>query len=432
MESSSCDGAQSISSNAVQAPDLPATAWASVCDYLPYGSVRSLLSTCHAFSRDVPCHIQTLNVFRHSELRVPLARRFAPNASTVNLFCVVETESTPHPAIPTVRSVHSQHLSPEAVICSVPFFQSFPRLKTAFVGGMEKKVRRRRRRGGDGNSGKEPLERSLLLRTVYDPTIVESPSDHERMFRGLIEAFCGAFRAGAISPDVDVRGVVDGTHSQSVPRFKCIPHIAPPRYACGLCRSVCMHFPLEIVARLDRKSVVYDRRPPVLGDLCMSDADRFTTIAKRPGGDRFLASDQPLLILLSQTVNFQLGTLVPSDLAKRMQCKGVKDMNVYFLEAEVVQRIKLLCNKFDCNPKLLDRRSLRNLLVKASSNNHNHDGAKRMILKSTWDGLTSCFFDLRTDDFEVVDEEVEPDLHFLCGRTLESAQGLAFRQTVPR
>jgi len=109
--------------------DFPAPVWGNVLNYLPYEDVRSNLMICKMMANEASGHVDTLNIFRGSELYVPAVRRRFPNIKYVRLFCFATSTTADSPT-------SAGQLALDAMWRVVPFLSSFEkRLEEVFFGG---------------------------------------------------------------------------------------------------------------------------------------------------------------------------------------------------------------------------------------------------------------------------------------------------------
>ena len=97
-------------------------------DYLPYKDVRSSLQISRVFAKEVPRHVETINVLRPCEMDVPAARRFS-NAKKIKILCVIQFEFDED------DFVEHCFVNEEAMGRTIPFLLVFPRITHIFVGG---------------------------------------------------------------------------------------------------------------------------------------------------------------------------------------------------------------------------------------------------------------------------------------------------------
>lgn len=236
-------------------PHLPATIWGSILDYMPYNEVRSALLVGKTIANDAAKHVQTLNVLKATQMFVPAARRF-PNVEKVNIFCLL---------VPNEGRNGLYTFSRDAATRIVPFLIGFLKLKALFAGGLSEDAKCR---------GYQYCSR---------------PENFRDLYRGLIDAFCGAFKAGMLTQQiVSLRGISDCTWRVRECSDRREDHANP----CKWCRDICTYFPLrDVISTIN---------------VCLSDIDRFKVMSKRQGCQRFLQSEpcQPITTLLNNMTNF--------------------------------------------------------------------------------------------------------------------------------
>ena len=108
---------------------LPETCLAAVLNFLPYSDVRRCMSAGKTMAVEAASQVETLNIMNPSELVGPAARRFA-NASELNILCLVST------ALNNNQTDLVETLSMTTAARTTPFMTIFPKLKSAFVGGV--------------------------------------------------------------------------------------------------------------------------------------------------------------------------------------------------------------------------------------------------------------------------------------------------------
>eukprot|EP00562_Extubocellulus_spinifer_P007431 CAMPEP_0178503362 /NCGR_PEP_ID=MMETSP0696-20121128/18001_1 /TAXON_ID=265572 /ORGANISM="Extubocellulus spinifer, Strain CCMP396" /LENGTH=364 /DNA_ID=CAMNT_0020132489 /DNA_START=52 /DNA_END=1144 /DNA_ORIENTATION=- len=288
-------------------PVLPATCLASVLNFMPYSDVRSFLPAGKLIAIDAAKHIETLNIMEVAGLDVPAARRFT-NVSQVNILCVVTQAG----------SGSDQILSPDAVQRVLPFLSIFPKLKGARVGG----------------SKPQPG----FLPNEYFEYMCTFPNDHAAIFRGMIGAFCGAFKARLLPCDVNLKGVIGFGKISACQQ--------EDEHPCRLCRDICASFPFSDV--LDLES------PRARGDVGEYDDQELMYKPRRAAGDiegeaggqEFIRSRAGAKWLLQA---IYLGSVSPNDnsegvaFQERMKEQGaVFEKEVYFVEEysfELIERL---------------------------------------------------------------------------------------------
>ena len=124
-------------------------------------------------------------------------------------------------------------ISLEAAHSTPSFLSSFPRLKTAFVGGRLK---------NDDNK---------ILDSVYKQHASIGPEHHEEIIRGLIFTTAGAFKSGLLSPNLSTIGGIN-PYSWSAIR----PCRFSPTEACIQCSFLCRHLPLPPGVQIEKVSYV--------------------------------------------------------------------------------------------------------------------------------------------------------------------------------
>ena len=157
---------ESTEEASVTADDIPATVWAEVMDNLPYTDVLSCLVVNRMISFEAPKFVETLSIFKASELQVlPLyrnCRRFE-NVQYVEINCFVERD----------RASSEQRMNIEVVDRAVPFLESFPKLDWAYICGWD-----------DVSNEK----------ITYNALECKSPTDHNAHYRRLVEHIGDAYR----------------------------------------------------------------------------------------------------------------------------------------------------------------------------------------------------------------------------------------------
>ncbi|KAL7531092.1 hypothetical protein ACHAWF_003628 [Thalassiosira exigua] len=269
------DGAEAGSSG-VPTPTLAPELWAHAVDFLPYPSVLALAATSRSMLRDVMPRVTALHLDRASQLHAGVARRRYRDVRDVHVYSLILYRQTAGGPFEDDRA-----LDEDTATRAVPFLCSFPKLERAFLGG---------RRTDDGTvEGFVPRHFSI--------------DEHGERMKALIDAFSGAFRAGALSSKLWVAGLRCPHSSRMNSLFR--------ESSCTVCRNACRSFPLESVVDFENegsseygKYVLEDAQYEddlIYGlDVCLSKTQVHAIIKGRTGGCNMLYSIERFMNLLGR------------------------------------------------------------------------------------------------------------------------------------
>ena len=179
------DGKSPAAAPASDSPaHLPAPCLAAILNFLWYTDVRRCMLAGKIMAVEAARHVETLNITRSSELVVPAARRFT-NVSEVNILCLVSEHDD--------QDYHI--LSRDAAIQTFPFIVSFPHLARVFIGGhyCDNGVWDKFDYRLEGEGGLEGLPGC------------RKPSDHEAIFRSLVQSLVGGFQSKSLKKTFSLR-----------------------------------------------------------------------------------------------------------------------------------------------------------------------------------------------------------------------------------
>ena len=251
---------------------LPAPVWGHVLDYMPYGEVRSALLVGKQIAMEAVKYVRVLNVMTAKEMHVPAARRFA-NVEEVKILGFIRD--------PEESDFEDDGVNPKPLRMSsdvanraATFLSSFPKLKNAFIGGCL--IKRYGR----------------SLRT-YDPFYPSDPDNHEEIMCRLAESVCGAFKTGALSQDVRLKGIIGKVLRYA--RACKNQRVANQDHPCSFCLDIVKFYPIHMVCDMDWPVRCY----------CLSNEEFWNIIARRPGGRKLMkeASKDFLLHWLGRHAN---------------------------------------------------------------------------------------------------------------------------------
>jgi len=229
-------------------PHLPAPVWGHVLDFMPYTEVRSALMVAKLIAVEAVKYVQTLNIMRGCEMYIPAARRFG-NVEEVNILCLLklageedeDEDDDDDEELPAYSSI-----SLEVSNRTVPFLVSFAKLTRGFIGSL--------------NSNGE--------RVAYSSYHVRGRQG-EDLFRGLLSAYVGAIRTGALSQQIALGGV----SVSLLRRSSCREETSN----CQWCGDILSHFPLIDLLLF----LVYNRG----NKFCQSEQEVWDMVRRRPDID---------------------------------------------------------------------------------------------------------------------------------------------------
>lgn len=341
--------------------ELPPTTWARIYDFLPYQDVRSLLQVSRSFALEVPQYVDCLTIQQVSELHVAWTHRFA-NVSRIRIYCLFSSGEIRETSEFSYR-LPLISLSSDAVTRIVPFLSRFPRLALVFIGGMYRGQRPKR----------------LMTAQWYSYSLCTAPTNHHELYKNLVQALCGAFNAGMLSSNLDIRGILAVGW---INRDRHNTETEGGRRPCPTCLAVCQSFPLPFVLGLNTE----------YSCVCIDDVDRLDRMSHRLGGTTFLQSAAPHLHLLGKG-----HWLSPR---KRNKVKGFK-RDVYSFNKEVLDKMELMRDRYNCDPSQIDAKTLFHALSL-----HGQNGDYPIpIVKSKLERLISIGYQVKRADFIAVEDD---------------------------
>lgn len=179
---------------------------------------------------------------------------------------------------------------------AVPFLCSFPRLERVFLGGLDEWT--------DDSRRPTPSGRLVIS---FMPHLFENTGTHSNWKRmtALIDAFSGAFRAGALSNKLWVAGLRCPYSNSRRNLFD------GDRIPCLNCSNACKSWPLDVAIDFEHEGRMEDRERKygrtamysdhIYGlDVCLTGDQIETIIKSRPGGRELLYSQERLMTLLGR------------------------------------------------------------------------------------------------------------------------------------
>ena len=241
-DDSATDGARKSGPDADSQAHLPSTCLAAVLNFMRYTDVRQCMLAGKMMAVEAARHVETLNITKASELVVPAARRFG-NVTTVNVLCLISEISEDN---------RDDQISFETATRVVPFLSSIPNLERVFLGGLYRN---------------RHATHAVMERYRYDIDCVE-PSDHQNIFKTLVESVIGGFQSKSLPQSLELGGVlVDG-------QLECADNgTEDPDHPCRFCRHLLSSFPLHLLVM----SI------PLDWAFCVSRADRIRAVLRRDG-----------------------------------------------------------------------------------------------------------------------------------------------------
>ena len=232
---------------------LPASVWAQSFDYLPYEHVRSARLVCKVFGKEVPRHVETLSVFKSSEMDVPNARHY-PNVRELNVFCLLKRQyvrvaNRPQPE-------QALYFNVEAFQKVLSFLHAFTGLEKLFLGGLT--IERIRDRIGTHRERYLPNMGMLAV-----------PRNHKDLVRQFMGSLCDAFQTRSLPQDVNLTFI---NHTRD-------GHLCTKDEGQSwICKKIFESFPFSFCSDLACRCTTYK--------------DRLEIMAKRPAVKASLLSPQ--------------------------------------------------------------------------------------------------------------------------------------------
>ena len=334
-------------------PDLPATAWGNVLDFLPYHEVRNALLLCKAVYFEGATLVTRLHIYHANELNVGVARRFI-NVENIEIGCVVTGDGA---------------LSPKAVGRVVPFMIIFPKLRKCRIGGFDERCAKSRR---------------------YTLHACTGPNDHWKLFRSMLESLCIAFESNALSKSLYLHGFIT-----SVRRYNCTPTVETSDHECRLCRRIVNSFPLNQIIHVPGMTHISDIYKISKQRFCMPHDQCLSIIRSRNWTEKCIGLLHPsrLLRLTSRTLNTSV--LVKDN-------KTQKDVSydiAYAIDSDKITRLELMAEIVNAQGSTL------HLLSKAEAMkcmNQEEPKGDYLLERGTFDRLVAIGFRLEESDFAAV------------------------------
>ena len=254
---------------------IPPTAWGHALEYLYYDQVRSALTICKTFRKEVHGTIQVLNFTKGSDIGHSSSGRYFPHVEEVNCLSFVTSGALGEPEI-----------CKDTTTGLVPFLMSFPNLRRITLGKLI------------SSDGAQKSSQSVIARSDY--------GGNERYLEECLYQLLSATKNGLLPPTLEC---LDGAMAMYCnlrafcgrhnPLFRSLcsgrtPRDSNSREDCRLCRSckdLIDHIPLRNVAELPQfcECVMMRGRPdePTCGPICV-----YERVALRDGGRKFLGQSE--------------------------------------------------------------------------------------------------------------------------------------------
>ena len=248
-------------------PHLPATCLASMLNFMLFSDVRSCVLAGKAMAVHAAKHVEVLTIDTADGMYLPAIRRFS-NAKSVKIICLLEDG----------QEDYSFRLNPAVAAAVTPVLASFPKIRTAFIGGFI----------SSENSG-------FLVFRDYTPltSSCDGPDDHEMVFRSLLISLAGAYKSGAIPRNLKIGGIdMERSINCRNPQQEDEEEGDVP-LLCSTCAMYFKNFPLEDLVLLNCWCFFGIDR------LCYNNRSLICEAIKaRPGGKECIASKESAIILL--------------------------------------------------------------------------------------------------------------------------------------
>lgn len=157
----------------------------------------------------------------------------------------------------------------------------------------------------------------------------EEPSNHPEIFRGLVQTFCDAYKAGTIPQTLRVCSGLIGSW-EAAKLFEC-HNVTQDGVSCQLCQNIARTFPLEDVLRMDTNSQYDDLCMETFmdvcnyddhaGAICLTHEERLSILSVRPGGKE-LIMEKGLGNVLNRNNEHLVGSRVRVDSDGRLSHVG--------------------------------------------------------------------------------------------------------------
>ena len=225
--------------NAVEANlTLPPVVWASIMEYLPLSNTLSLSSTCKTIYKETTPLVKMIHITESSDIDCRLCKRFR-GVTDIFIYSLVKLELVTIFGDEGVIAGNLLSIDHETTIRSVPFLSmmmmGLPKLERVFFGGVSND-QAQVFDGDDSDEDSDDDERggeNKLVPYVDYPDRDFIFQDEQPLMTGLIDSMAGAFKVGALSPNLIIKGL------------RCLND---GNEECQACRHACESFPLESVA----------------------------------------------------------------------------------------------------------------------------------------------------------------------------------------
>ena len=356
------------------AAHLPAPCLAAILNFMEYADVRRCLLAGTIMAVDAARHVEVLNIMNASELMPSAARRFA-NVTEVNILSLVT---------PTDGGTLFHTLSVGTATRSIPFLTTFPKLQSAFLGGIYWVA-------ADEKWKKNSYVHSHCL----------EPKDHLAVFRGLVDHLCGAFQTRSLNPSLHLKGVVKGG------QLACEKEDDPCRH----CLNITTSFPLALVLEKipERRSF----------GLCLNYFERIEALVTRHDTPLIFQPQAAIKCFLTlakkmfKTGYVHSGGDLDFSFVERMESQGGEidewEYGCYvkfgYITVEDMKALKRFATAM--GPSVMSSIPKHELLSTLPMCGVTKNGKKRVLVRQTFEDLVQLGLDLASKDFILVDPLTE-------------------------
>ena len=223
--------------------NLPVDSWAGVMGYLPFPDMLGLSATARYFSRDVSPLVRKVTITSWTQMLTSKSAKRFVGVRDVSIECLLEEDE-----------YVGYKLCETTSDLVVKFLSAFPNLRRAWVGGVSLT--------GD--------------RFAFDPRRF-GYCDQIR-FAKLVELTCSGYRAGELSQDLHLEGLVDfrrgssPTSSMSDPSSAYVCPFNNPEFPfgwhCPQCLDIVKLFPVLHVIKMEHgvECISFEKRLEILAD----------------------------------------------------------------------------------------------------------------------------------------------------------------------
>ena len=360
-------GPGATASSGPRLPDLPATAWGNVLDFLPYRDVRTALLLCKAVYFEGTKYVTKLHIYRAAELNVGVARRFI-NVDFIQIGCVVTEDGA---------------LNPKAVGRVVPFMIIFPKLRKCRIGGFD--------------------ERCAKSRKYKSHTCTE-PNDHSAHYRSMLESLCSAFESNALSKSLRLIGFITSGRV-----YSCTPRVETANSECRLCRRIVNSFPLNQIIHVPGTTNIRDSSKTSKQRFCIPLDECLSIIRSRTWTYECISRSPPC----------QLLALTKRKLKKRIIVKDHKTQKdvsydiAYFIGSGGLMQVELIAELgIASNTQMIKGQVTKPTIAKKFTlrwmNKQQRLGGY-VLEKETFDRLVAAGFGIEESDFAAVVDRANLD-----------------------